>query len=313
MERPLRIGVIGLGRRWRRRYRAALQALPNCFQVRAVYDQVHERAKREARSLRCEAPAAVMPLLERDDIDALLLADRQWFGGWPLAAAGRAAKPVYGNALVLDDAADLPDSAANGRPAIMMELLPRFAPAGARLHEILRDQLGPARFVMCEQVRPDGETRSRAAPLAASAWIGLLDWCRGFVDGEPVSVLATGLEDSRFESVFLEFSGSRAVHIVRRRESHGATRLRLHVAAEKGSATLVLPRRVAWHGADGRHVHTLPRGRPLSQLALMHFYEAVRTGQPLQPGWEDMQRPLAWLRAARQSRAEGRRVECPSG
>jgi predicted dehydrogenase len=249
-----------------------------------------------------------MPLLERDDIEAFLLADPQWFGGWPLTAVGRVAKPVYCSAAMLDDAEIRPSSMVEGGPAVMVELLPRFAPVGAGFHESLSDQFGSVRLVVCEQVRSGANSRLQPAPLTASSWIGLLDWCQGFMDGEPVSVLATGLGNSSFESVFLEFSGGRAVHNVQRRDRHGAARLRLHLAAEKGSATLTLPRRVSWNGPDGRHVYTLPRGQPLSWIALQHFYQAARTGQPLEPGWDAVRRSLAWLQAARQSWAEGRRV-----
>lgn len=306
MEGPLRIGVIGLGRRWRRRYGPALRQLPDCFRVRAVYDQVRHRAEREARALRCEAHAAVTALLERDDLDAFLLADPQWFGDWPIADAGRVAKPVYCHPLILNGAEVLSGPTEAGRPPVMMELLPRLVPAGVRLREILRDQLGPARLVVCEHVRP--ATGRRSAPFAGAAWVSLLDWCRSLVDGEPTGVLAAGLEDRRFESVFLEFPEGRAIHVTQRQEPHGRPRLCLYVAAEKGSATLELPRRVSWNGPDGRHMHTLPRGRPLSRIALTHFYQAVRTGQPPEPGWDEIARPLAWLQAARQSQMEGRRV-----
>jgi predicted dehydrogenase len=308
MGDPLRIGVIGLGRRWRRRYGPALRDLPDCFQVRAVYDQVRHRAEQEARSLHCPAHAAVTALLDRDDIDALLLADPQWFGAWPITAAGRAPKPVYCHPEVLTGTEGLPGSAGAGRPPVMVELLPRFAPAGVRLRELLREQIGPARMVICERVGPGGGVRPGPAPFTGAAWISLLDWCRGFVDGGPAGVLAAGLEDRRFESVFLEFPEGRAIHVIQRREPHATPRVRLHVAAEKGSATLELPRRVSWNGPGGRHVHTLPHGRPLSRIALRHFYQAVRTGQPPEPGWDEVGRSLAWLQAARQSQAEGRRV-----
>ncbi len=310
MEGPLRIGVIGLGRRWRRRYGPALRALPDCFRVRAVYDQVRHRADQEARSLHCEAHAAVTALLDRDDLDAFLLADPQWFGAWPITAAGGVTKPVYCHPLVLNGTEIFPTGV--GRPPVMIELLPRLAPAGVRLREILRDQLGPARLVVCEHVRPANGRRSAPAPFTGAAWVSLLDWCRGFVDGEPTGVLAAGLEDRRFESVFLEFPEGRAIHVTQRREPHATPHVRLHIAAEKGSATLDLPRRLLWNGPDGRHVHTLPRGRPLSRISLKHFYQAVRTGQPPEPGWDDIGRSLAWLQAARQSRAEHRRVDLRS-
>ena len=51
MPNPLRLGVIGLGRRWRRRYRPALQDLADSFTVVGLYDQVQVRAEREAQAL----------------------------------------------------------------------------------------------------------------------------------------------------------------------------------------------------------------------------------------------------------------------
>src|SRR6266478_2001490 len=95
MTNPLRVGVIGLGRRWRKRYRPALLALHDCFRVHALYDQVQQRALGEAERLQCDAAAGITELLERDDLDAVLLLDAQWFGLWPLELACRVGKPVF--------------------------------------------------------------------------------------------------------------------------------------------------------------------------------------------------------------------------
>src|SRR5438270_187051 len=94
MSTRLRVGVIGLGRRWRR-YRRALEALRKRVTVRAVCDQVARRAEAEARRLGCAAAAGPVDLLERDDVDAALLLGRQWFGLWPLEHACRVGKPVF--------------------------------------------------------------------------------------------------------------------------------------------------------------------------------------------------------------------------
>src|SRR5262245_13755228 len=93
MATPLRVGVIGLGRRWRR-YRAALLRFHELFSIEAVCDQVRQRAEREARRLGAAA-AGPAELFERTDIDAVLLLHEQWFGLWPLELACIARKPVY--------------------------------------------------------------------------------------------------------------------------------------------------------------------------------------------------------------------------
>src|SRR3954447_10768766 len=93
MSTRLRVGVIGLGRQWRR-YRRAPAAPRRRVPVRAVCDQVARRAEAEARRLGCAAAAGPVDLLERDDVDAALPLGRQWFGLWPLEHACRLGKPV---------------------------------------------------------------------------------------------------------------------------------------------------------------------------------------------------------------------------
>src|SRR5262249_43309385 len=51
--RTLRVGIIGLGVRWRKRYRPALTALRDRFTVTVVCDQVHQRTAAEAKRLGC--------------------------------------------------------------------------------------------------------------------------------------------------------------------------------------------------------------------------------------------------------------------
>ena len=93
MASRLRMGVIGLGRRWPR-YRQAVQTLRSQVRVRAVHDPAPARAEAEARALGCAAAGGVVELLERDDVDAVLLLGGPWFGLWPLGQACRVNKPV---------------------------------------------------------------------------------------------------------------------------------------------------------------------------------------------------------------------------
>src|SRR6516164_6557009 len=95
MTQRLGVGVIGLGRRWRRCYKPLLLALRRRYNVRAVCDEVRRRADREARRLGCDVAAGPAALLEREEVRAVLLVDRQWFGLWPVTLACRHHKPVF--------------------------------------------------------------------------------------------------------------------------------------------------------------------------------------------------------------------------
>src|SRR5207237_4199630 len=95
MSAPLRVGVIGLGPRWQRRYKPALLALRRMYEVRVLFDQIPQQATREARRLGCDAVTGITSLLESDDVDAVLLLDSQWFRLWPIEQACRCGKPVF--------------------------------------------------------------------------------------------------------------------------------------------------------------------------------------------------------------------------
>src|SRR5262245_36753781 len=83
MAARLRIGVIGLGRRWPR-YRQALEALAGEVRAVAVHDPSAHRADEEARALGCEAAGGVLELLERRDVEAVLVPGGAWPGLWPV-------------------------------------------------------------------------------------------------------------------------------------------------------------------------------------------------------------------------------------
>ena len=93
MPLRLRIGIIGLGRRWRRFARRSTNCA-TALLVRAVCDQRPIRAERAARELGCAAAAGPTDLLDRDDVEAVLLLGAQWFGLWPMEQAARLGKPV---------------------------------------------------------------------------------------------------------------------------------------------------------------------------------------------------------------------------
>jgi predicted dehydrogenase len=192
----LRVGVLGLGRRWRRHYRPALRALRGCFEVVAVCDQVAARAGLTARRLHCAAAVGPTELLERPDVDALLLPDPQWYGLWPLEPACRLNKPVYcGFPPAHDEAhADRLRQAVEdcGLP-VMVALAAPFSPALTRLRELLAAQLGAPRLLL-GTLTARGASRPAEESALPPGLIPMLGWCALLLDGEPRRVLAAGTQ-----------------------------------------------------------------------------------------------------------------------
>lgn len=315
MTNPLRVGVIGVGRGWRR-FRRALSALADRFVVQALCDQVREQAAQEAEEVGCADVAGPAALLEDAEVEALLLVDTQWYGWWPVERACRLGKPVLcAVPLAVDDAhADaLHQLALDSRVPVLIEMRPRLAPATERLRALLESELGPARFVVCESVQPPARVstvpdRRAPAALLGPRGIALVDWCLSLLGGEPVAVQASGLDTQELASLFLELADGRAVQVFRRRAPGARRSLRLEVIAERGSATVELPGQVLWTDQAGRHAHLLPKQRPVCQTLLERFFQVVREGQAPAPDLATAYQALRWLRAAGVSWAEGKRI-----
>jgi predicted dehydrogenase len=307
MSTRLRVGVIGLGRRWRR-YRRALERLGKRVAVRAVCDQVGRRAESEARRLSCAAAAGPVDLLERDDVDAALLLGRQWFGLWPLEHACRVGKPVLcAVPLTADEAhADgLRRRVTDARLPVLTALAPAVAPAVARLGELLAGPLGAARLVRIDGALPAG---GRQEALRSPALLSLLNLSAARRGAAPAGVLATDGEAPGFGSAVLDFADGRAAQVTLWRAPAGVeTGCRVEVVAERGAAAAELPDRLSWRDEAGRHLLRL-RGAAGETALLGLFLDALRDGRPPRPDFEDACRAFAWRRALLQSLAEGKRV-----
>jgi len=295
----LGVGIVGLGPRWRRHYRPALHALREQFSIRAVSDARHERAVRIARRFRCEA-TGIVQLFERKDVQAIMLLDTAWHGLWPVEIAGRFGKPVF-CAVPLD--ADLEHADAvcekvnEAKLPVMPVLVPRAAPATARLQRLLAEQLGAPRLLLCE----------RRGTNPGRIGIGLLDWCMQlFGAAAPIQTRVTGSATDTFEELFADFGGGRWAIVRRWSGPHVRPATRLRLVAERGTALATLPNRVRWNDAEGRHAFVATEPRPVLEVLLERFYQAVTGGQPMQPSLAEARQALNWLRSAEV--AEGCRV-----
>jgi predicted dehydrogenase len=287
----MQVGVIGLGRLWRKRYRPALRALEDRFRVRAVADVLHQRAMREASLLGCAAAAGPTDLVQRHDIDAMLLLDAAWQRLWPVGVACRFGKPVFCcPSLEWDEehADGLLERVGHSGVPVVMEMAPRAARATARLRELLDGGLGPTRLVLCcacGGAEPGGLWAGRVA---------LLDWCAALLPGEPLSVERQRTE--HLTALLLRYAGGAVAHLLCRHAGPPGRRLRLEAVGERGSVVVHWPRRVRWSDQAGRHQEVLPAQPSLGQALLEQFHRAVSGADVSVPTLADAHRLLGWLR-----------------
>lgn len=319
MTPPLRVGVIGLGDRWQKRYKPALGALKARFDIRALGDQGHQCAETEAAQLGCAALAGIGALIDNDDVEAVLLLEPQWYGLWPVEQLCRRGKPVYcGYSLEYDadHAHGLLQQAQVNKARIMIEMLPRSAPITSHLRELLAQWPQPPRLVFCDYVHPAfaPSTAVQASSPVLPALLGgmgvaLMDWCLGLMAGEPLRVLGCGSSSADYAAVFLEYEDGRAVRVARHRAAGARIALCLEATGAAGTVWARWPRRLRWTepGAD-RSLRLAP-SPPLEQRCLEQFGDAVQQGAPFEPGLETAYRALRLLRAAVKSLKEGRWVE----
>jgi predicted dehydrogenase len=314
MTNAVRVGVIGVARRWWRHYYPSLLRLPRRFRIQALCDPIYERAAAAARRLGCDAAAGPTDLLQRDDVEALLLLDTPWYGLWPLAAACRVGKPVLCSRSLPEDEPHvdaLRQRIQESRLPVVMGLSPRLAPATGRLRELIATKLGPPRLLLCDWSSPanrDGESSARLwAGILGRVGVVLADWCATVLGSEPQTVRAVGAEEAGWGCVVLECAGRQRIQITCHTGPGVARALRLQLVAERGSAIVEVPERVCWSTAAGHYSYALAGHRPLTSRLLEHFWQVVRAGATPEPTFEEAYRARGWLRAAAASHAEG----CP--
>jgi predicted dehydrogenase len=304
MSKRLRVGVFGLGRRWQR-YKLALVGPHSIVDVRAVLDPSPRRTVRVARALQCEAVEGAEDLIDRSDVDALLLLARPWHGLWPLERASQAGKPVLFAAPLTDDdhAEEWLAKFPGQKPPIMAALGGGLTPAAGRLRTLLERHLGPARLVHFAAAINRRATSEQL--LAARLLLHALHICGELLPGDPESISTAAPAGSGVVNLTLTFSGGRAALVAL--TDGGGARARVAVTAEKGTAVACLPRRLLWKDSAGDHSLRLPR-QPALNAVLARFADAVRVGRAPRPSFEDACRALSRVRAARRSHAEGRAV-----
>lgn len=214
----LRLGLIGLGDLWQTRYRPALRVLDDRFDVRAVYSTISKLAENAAAEFEADPIDGFHSLVQRGDIDAILVLKQCWLGWLPALAACRAGKAVYWAAGLDFDTekhhAVLKEIEESG-VSFMIELPRRFAPTTIRLKELIATHLGkPLSIRIHRQAgKTAGPERAEATstPGGKSAndsdLVEWVDWCRYIVGHAPQSVITAG-DPSSYQTMVFQFAGN---------------------------------------------------------------------------------------------------------
>jgi predicted dehydrogenase len=345
-DHRLGVGIVGLGRLWKARYRPALERMTDRFRIIALHDQVAWRARIEAAAVGATATPSLTALTSHPEVEAVLLLTPQWWGGFAAERAVEAGKALFWAVPLGDHNAEATIEAVaetirrrgGERPLAFVPELPRRAyPVSARLRELLETSLGPARLIL-GQVRvfgPDREAPPGPGVQLAPASLGidpgenLIDWCRFAFGAEPVAVESCasrvldgpGPEDHGFESVSLHFPGGRLSQVSVQRYHRGPwgdlirtlPRSGFQVFAEHGAAFVEMPDRVVWSCGSGPLKEEKITSAPsLGEVLLGRFRDAVLIDPALAPGLDDARAVSRLARLAREARHENRRKEVPT-
>ncbi len=328
----LRVGLVGLGGAWQTRHRAALLALGDRFEVRAVCAEVATRAEQVAAEFGASAVDGFRALTARRDLDAVLVLTAEWYGPLPIVSACESGKAVY-CAAALDiepqRAAEIKQRVEKSGVAFMAELPRRHAAATLRLKELIATSLGEPRLVFCHERQrwssENGVSQPRC-PAAVRDMLELVDWCRYVVGSEPSSVVGVcpGPEDGSldYQMMSLDFSPAGTVGQGPVAQISCSRYLRsdwpeaisyrppaqLQVCCAYGVAFVDLPSTLVWFDKAGRHQESLGAERPVGEQMLMQFHRAVTSLVRKTGDLEDAYRALRIVLAAQESSRSGDRV-----
>ena len=332
----LRVGLIGPGNTSETRHAAALRALGDRFEVRAVCGQVAHLAEQAAREFGAAVVDGYRALVAREDVDAVLVLSSQWYGALPILAACEAGKAVYCVPAVDMDpehVESIKNRVEKSGVAFMVEFPRRHAPATLRLKELIATRLGRPELLLCRQRLPVEENNActhlenpHVGPLRNL--VELVDWCRYVVGLDVAAVTSIAYRDEvesprpRYETMNVEFAGigrpgqqtmaeisvGRYLPVMWSEARTFRPPAALQVACENGVAFVDLPSNVVWFDAAGRHQESLDGDRPAGEVLLGQFHRAVTSLVRKCSDLEDAYRSLLTVLAARKSQSEGRRI-----
>lgn len=334
----LRIGLVGISRDWQQRHHPALRMLQERFELRGVYSSVMALADGVARDFGTQTCDGFRSMIAREDIDAIMMLEGDWYGVTPLMAACEHGKAIYcGGEVDFDpqQAAELKQAVNDSGVAFMAEFPRRFAPATLRLKELIVTRLGQPKLLFCHRRLPreNSDSKRNGRSLTARAdreLVELIDWCRFIVGRDVRAIQAVGHPgsesisgESDYQVLSLDLSPPDAPPFATLAQiSCGAYMpatwneaitfrppAAVQVCCEKGLAFVDLPSTLIWFDEAGRHQESLDTELPVGQQLFTQFHRAVTSLVRKTADLEDIYRSSNALQMARQSMSDGRRIQ----
>lgn len=330
----LRLGIIGHGDVWKTRHAPSLRVLHDRFDVRAVFSPVAKLAENMAGEFQADAIDGYRSMVNRCDIDAVIVLQKTWLGWLPMLAACEAGKAVYwAGDLDLDVNRDehLRQAIDDSGVAFMVEFPRRFAPATLRLKELIATRLGKPKMIYCHRRMFEHEATCKdghADPVRREL-VELIDWSH-YVVGRPASRVTSlrhetpchDPQDNRktdYRCLSLAFDAVDDAPAVVAQLSCGSyipqawqeaigfrAPAGMHICCEKGIAFLDLPTSLVWFDEAGRNMEQLDTEMPVGQQLLSQFHRSVTSLVRSSSDLEDAFAAARILAAADKSDAERR-------
>lgn len=309
---PVNLGLIGLGPFWESRFRPALTKLSAKLQVVAVYDNVVSRAEQAARETNAHVVGGVSSLVNRADVQALLLLDAGWQGAAALRLVSHCRKPILLAARVDASQSELKQwhhQAVSHGVTAMPAFPHRCTPASNRLQELMATQLGrPLRIEVA--ISP---ASMQAVPFATESDFGgqtppppdpLLewtDWCHYLFRAVPQQVTRRSdgqgwhfdfppLSSSPLDNRVAVLSLCPEPPIIDR-----PTIDDVRVHCERGEARLLGSTTIEWSADGNQQSEELTAERTETEVLLDHFCRRAVGGLIPVPSLEDLMRARASL------------------
>lgn len=310
----VRLGVIGLGSAWHKRYWSALEQLSQRASPVAIFDPVFTKAEREADDLGIEAGTGLLATARRCDVDALLLLETGWYGIEALRLLCATNKPVYIAADLGDDTATLQAlhwTAMSYGLTLMPEFPLRYTPASSRLQELIATRLGPPTRVRVDLASPEFAdgclTEGRKRRL-----LHWFDWLRYVARGWPRSIAVTESGDEMMIAVEFTRTIGPLTTELRLRPGTGEPVETPEIECRNGRATIESPAVIRWETTEAFETETLTADRNETEVMLDHFCRRVVGGLIPVADLSDISHALAMQAAAEASQTEGRPISLPT-
>lgn len=330
----LNVGLIGLGPEWEHRYRPALTKLRHRLRVLSLHTPVAAHAEQVSSELRCQIAPGLMALVEREDVQALLVLDTAWYSGVPAQFACLVGKSAYlAGRLVprLPLADQLLRRAAESGVTLMPDLGHRYTPATSRLRELIATRLGRPLAMIVDVAASTEQPADQNAPLPAASRELLavtIDWCTNIVSTAPAVVRTTARTTMQASSdsdsasglnvclieIQIEFrppaaGGQATVACIRLNGASDPARvpagsetsalaMQARVQCVKGTAWLEYSDQLTWESANEHASESLTSDRPDVEVMLDHFTRRVVGGLIPVPTLEDLCRAHRLIGAA---------------